>query len=150
LKVEKMVEAFSLSALSKSAPIHSVKKLEWFNTSYIRNLEDAELAKRLGPYLEKAGLPTGSISQDYLRQVAGALKENLVLLSQVEDYLGIFFDETFRLDDEARTILTDGAGPKSDGPLLAEEPGHEFTFGEDLSPGIGADVGILCGRRITG
>jgi nondiscriminating glutamyl-tRNA synthetase len=45
----------------------------------------------------------------YLEQVAGALKENLVVLSQVEGYLGIFFDEKFHLEDEAKSVLADPA-----------------------------------------
>jgi nondiscriminating glutamyl-tRNA synthetase len=107
LSMDKVVETFSLSGLSKSAPIHSVKKLEWLNTSYLRNMEDTELVERLTPYLEKAGLPAGSMDHHYLKQVAGALKENLVLLSQVEEYLGIFFDERFQLDEEAKAILAE-------------------------------------------
>ena len=113
LPMEKVVETLSLSGLSKSAPIHSVKKLEWLNTSYLRNMDDMELAERLTPYLEKAGLPTGSMDYHYLEQVAGALKENLVLLSQVEEYLGIFFDERFRLDEEARAILAETANQET-------------------------------------
>ena len=113
LPMEKIAETFSLSALSKSAPIHSVKKLEWLNTSYLRNMDDAELAERLIPYLEKAGLPTSSMDHPYLQRVAGALKENLVVLSQVEEYLGIFFDERFQLDEEARAILAEAANQET-------------------------------------
>jgi nondiscriminating glutamyl-tRNA synthetase len=42
-----------------------------------------------------------------LTQIAEATKENLVVLSQIKDYLGIFFDERFAFDEEARTILLD-------------------------------------------
>jgi nondiscriminating glutamyl-tRNA synthetase len=113
LPMEKIVETFSLNSLSKSAPIHSVKKLEWLNTSYLRSMEDGELAERLIPYLEKAGLPPGSMNHQYLGQVAGALKENLVVLSQAEEYLGIFFDERFQLDEEAKAILADPANQET-------------------------------------
>jgi glutamyl-tRNA synthetase len=43
LPVEKMVEAFSLNALSKSAPIHSVKKLEWLEKGTLPSLRIGSL-----------------------------------------------------------------------------------------------------------
>jgi glutamyl-tRNA synthetase len=113
LPMEKIVETFSLSNLSRSAPVHSVKKLEWLNTSYLRSMVDAELAERLTPYFEKAGFSAGSMDHPYLVQVAGALKENLVLLSQVEEYMGIFFDERFQLDEEAKAILAEAANQET-------------------------------------
>ena len=43
----------------------------------------------------------------YLTQISGVLKENLGVLSQVEKYLGIFFDEKFFFEEEAKKILLD-------------------------------------------
>ncbi len=39
--------------------------------------------------------------------MAGALKDNLVILSDIDQYLGIFFDERFAFDEGAKTILSD-------------------------------------------
>lgn len=107
MPMEKIVEAFSLQGLSKSAPIHSRKKLEWLNSLYIRKQEDGQLLELLLPYVEKAGLPVDHIDRHYLTQIAAVLKENLVVLSQVEEYVGIFFDEKFAFEDGAKTLLSD-------------------------------------------
>jgi len=107
LPMEKMVKEFSLSDLSKSPPIHSLKKLEWLNSIYIRKKEDEPLSELLIPYLERAGLNLEKIGRDHLTQIAHLLKENLVVLSQVEEYLGIFFDERFAFEESARAILAD-------------------------------------------
>ncbi|OGP56876.1 MAG: glutamate--tRNA ligase [Deltaproteobacteria bacterium RBG_13_52_11b] len=107
MPMEKIVEAFSLQGLSKSAPVHSRKKLEWLNSLYIRKQEDGQLLELFLPYVEKAGLTVTQMDPGYLCQVAGALKDNLVILSQVGEYLGIFFDEKFAFEDGAKTLLSD-------------------------------------------
>ena len=105
--MEIVEEEFSLSALSRNAPIHSHKKLEWLNSIYLRGNDNSRLSDLLLPYLVKGGIPIHHINQDRLKQISGVLKENLVILSQIEEYLGIFFDEKFSFDDGARAVLSD-------------------------------------------
>jgi len=105
LSMEEIVEAFSLSGLSRNAPIHSRKKLEWINSQYIRKTDKDRLTQYLLPYLEKGGIAVNQLDEKYLTQICVLLKENLFILSQVEEYLGIFFDEKFFLEEEAKAIL---------------------------------------------
>jgi glutamyl/glutaminyl-tRNA synthetase len=107
LPLGRIVEEFSLSALSRNAPIHSRKKLEWLNSIYLREKNEDQLSELLFPFLAKAGVPIHHIDSEYLKQISSVLKENLVVLSQVEEYLGIFFDEEFFFEDGAKTILSD-------------------------------------------
>ena len=107
LPLQKMVEDFSIQAVSRSAPIYNRKKLEWLNSFYIREKEEPQLSEILIPYLRKAGLRIDQMDRPWLNQISGVLKENLVILSQVEEYLGIFFDEKFFFEDGAKTILLD-------------------------------------------
>ncbi len=113
LPMERMVDEFSFDALSKNAPVHSLKKLEWLNSAYIRKEADAELSDKLLPYIEKAGLRTDQIDRHYLTEMAAALKENLIVLSEVKEYLGIFFDEKFSFDQEAKTVLRDSSSQET-------------------------------------
>ena len=107
LPLERILEDFSLSAISKSAPIFNRKKLEWLNSHYIRKKEEERLSELLLPYLEKAGLQIRQVDRNHLAKISGVLKENLVVLSQIEEYLGIFFDEKFFFEDGAKTVLLD-------------------------------------------
>jgi nondiscriminating glutamyl-tRNA synthetase len=107
LPLKRVVEEFSLSALSRNAPVHSHKKLEWLNSIYLREKDEDQLSEMLLPHLVNAGVSINRIDQNRLKQIAGVLKENLVVLSQVEEYLGIFFDEKFSFDEAARTVLSD-------------------------------------------
>jgi nondiscriminating glutamyl-tRNA synthetase len=56
---------------------------------------------------QRAGIPIQQIDREQFTQIAGILRDNLVILSDVEQYLGIFFDEKFSFDDKAKTILMD-------------------------------------------
>ncbi len=107
LPMEQIIKEFSLSTLSRNAPIHSRKKLEWLNSIYIREKGEDLLSELLFPYLAKAGVPVHRIDATYLKQICSVLKENLVVLSQVEQYLGIFFDDKFFFEDGAKAILSD-------------------------------------------
>jgi nondiscriminating glutamyl-tRNA synthetase len=100
-----MTEVFSLEDVSKSAPIFNRKKLEWLNSLYIREKDGGQLSEILIPYLQKAGIRTDDIDRQWLGQVSGVLKENIIVLSQVEEYLGIFFDEKFSFEDGAKSLL---------------------------------------------
>jgi nondiscriminating glutamyl-tRNA synthetase len=81
--------------------------LEWLNSFYIREKEEEQLSQILISYLQKAGIRIDQLDRPWLNQVVGVLKENLVVLSQVEEYLGIFFDEKFFFEDGAKAILQD-------------------------------------------
>jgi glutamyl-tRNA synthetase len=107
LPLEKIIEDFSLEAISKSAPVFNRKKLEWLNSHYLRKKEGKQLSGLLAPYVEKAGLPIHRVDLSYLNKISGVLKENLVVLSQIEEYLGIFFDEKFFFDVGAKAVLLD-------------------------------------------
>jgi len=117
LPMEKIIEQFSLYHLSKSAPIHSRKKLEWLNSIHLRQKGKDQILDLFLPYFERAGLPVNRFDRDDLFRIADALKDNIVLLSQVSEYLGIFFDEKFGYEDGARTILQDGEHRRRSGPF---------------------------------
>ncbi|HUL37073.1 MAG TPA: glutamate--tRNA ligase [Thermodesulfobacteriota bacterium] len=107
LSLKSMIEEFSIHTVSRSAPIYNRKKLEWLNSYYIRKKEEAQFSEILIPYLQKAGIRTDSFDRNWFNRISGVLKENLTTLSQVEEYLGIFFDEKFSFEDGAKTLLLD-------------------------------------------
>ena len=146
LPLEKIIEEFSLPAISRNAPVHSLKKLEWLNSIYIREKDRGSLAKLLLPYLETAGIPVNALDRDYLEQVSDILKGNLVVLSQVEEYLGIFFDEKFHFEDGARTILLDSRNRETLRQVLqVVESSSEITI--DTWPALHSQLEDKTGRK---
>jgi nondiscriminating glutamyl-tRNA synthetase len=125
LSLERMIEEFSIQDVSKSAPVYNRKKLEWLNSTYLRAKEDEQLSKLLIPYLQKSGIRIDQTNHQWLDQISGILKDNLVVLSEVDQYVGIFFDEKFFFEEGAKTILQD--------PMNRETLSSVLRFLEDSS-----------------
>ncbi len=103
---EELVRHFTLGRVSKNPGIFDPDKLEWMNGSYIRELDPADLAGRLVPFLEEAGL----IDEDWCRHNRGWLhrlvplvQERLKTLAEIVDLAGFFFAPTVTIDPEAAT-----------------------------------------------
>ena len=60
MTVPEMVERFSADNLLRKAAVFDPKKLEWMNGQHLSLQTAAELAPRVTPYLEKAGLATAA------------------------------------------------------------------------------------------
>jgi nondiscriminating glutamyl-tRNA synthetase len=146
LSMERIIEEFSLSAVSRNAPVHSRKKLEWLNSIYIRRKDEDQLSELLFPYLAKAGVPIHHIDTNYLKQISGVLKENLTVLSQIEEYLGIFFDEKFIFEDGAKAILSD-PGNRETLRYALEVLGPSIQITADGWPSIQSELEAKTGRK---
>jgi nondiscriminating glutamyl-tRNA synthetase len=134
LPLDRMVEEFSIQDISRNAPIYNRKKLEWLNSFYIRGKEEAQLSEILIPYLQRAAISTDQIDRQWLNQISGVLKENLIVLSEVEQYWGIFFDEKFFFEDGAKTILQDPRYQETLRSVLSVlEDSSEYTSEEQPS-----------------
>ncbi len=133
LSLERMIEEFSIQDVSRSAPVYNRKKLEWLNSYYIRAKEEGQLSKLLSPYLQRSGVRIDQTDPQRLDQVSGILKENLVVLSEVEQYLGIFFDEKFFFEEAAKIVLRDPRNRETLGSVLSslEDSSDIMLEGQD-------------------
>lgn len=106
VSLEEMIEAFSLERIGKSGAVFDEGKLRWLNALYIRKCDTARLSSLLRPFIRRAGYEPEKIDLLVLESIADALKDNLVTLVDVENYIGIFLDENFTISDECIPILT--------------------------------------------
>ncbi|HEY5998905.1 MAG TPA: glutamate--tRNA ligase [bacterium] len=83
-----LVRSFSLERLNPAPAAINYTKLDHFNGLHIRALPDAELARRVRPFLEKAGL---AVDEGRLLKVAPLVRERLVTLDDVVGMAGFFF-----------------------------------------------------------
>ncbi len=144
LPLERIVKDFSLQAISKSAPVHNRKKLEWLNGSYIREMKDEELAGRLLPYVQRAGLPPEEqIDRRELTLIAEVLKDNLVVLSDMDRYLGIFYDQKFSFEEGAKAVLSDPKNRETLHSIL----GHLEKEGTEVDPSLLTQLEEKTGRH---
>lgn len=86
---QELIDAFDIKAINPTMPIFNVDKLNWYNGQYIRNLSDAELAKKIinGGFVDK------DISQEQITKVIPLVKERMVTLKDFESFAKFFFED---------------------------------------------------------
>ncbi len=88
LTLDEMAARFDLDHLTPSAARVNFEKLDDFNGKWIRRLSADDLAARIRPFFEKAGLTPDDAT---LRRVAPLIRERLVTLDDAVDFAGFFF-----------------------------------------------------------
>jgi nondiscriminating glutamyl-tRNA synthetase len=105
MNVEEIAKAFSLDRVGKGGAVFDEDKLNWLNTVYIRKMDVKELTDRVIPFMKEAGLDAGLRSREWLEDIVEAVSGNLIRLSDVRHQADVFFDEHFRLSEEAASFL---------------------------------------------
>lgn len=92
-----LIEKFSLDHLNPSPAAINFQKFDYFNGLHIRKLTDAELAEKVLPYLQKAGLEADLST---LQEIAPIIRERLTTLDDAVELTAFFFRNIhFTLDD---------------------------------------------------
>jgi len=81
------VQWFDTDHLSKSASQWDPKKLNWVNAHYIKQMDNAELAARVAPRIEKRG---GNPAATDLTAAIGLLKDRAETLEQLAESAMLF------------------------------------------------------------
>ncbi|WP_144632749.1 glutamate--tRNA ligase [Bordetella genomosp. 13] len=84
---EQLVQWFDTEHLSKSASQWDPKKLNWVNAHYIREMADAELARRVAPRIARRG---GNPQAVDLASAIGLLKDRAETLEQLAESAMLF------------------------------------------------------------
>ncbi len=90
-----LIEKFSLEKLTPSPAAINYTKLEHFNGLYIRSLSPEDLAGRLRPFFENAGLEP---DHESLRRIAPLVQERIRTLDDAVAIAGFFFRPTIEFD----------------------------------------------------
>jgi glutamyl-tRNA synthetase len=98
---DELVAAFAVEGISGGNAVFNLEKLDWFNQQHIMRLAPAELARRIRPSLEAAGL----WRDDYLAERHAWFFAVLELLrpraKRLDDFAAqgrLFFDDTVEFD----------------------------------------------------
>lgn len=102
---EDMIRKFSLERTGRGGAVFDIKKLKWINGIYIRNYKTDKLLELLIPFISSAGYDCSCTNMEWLYSVVDAVKSNISTLSEIGDYVDIFFNDHFEVSEEAVTIL---------------------------------------------
>jgi len=101
---EDLIARFTLEGISGGNAVFNPEKLDWFNQQHILRLAPEELARRVQPLLEQAGLWRDSFAtseRGWFLRVLDLLKPRVRKLSQFVDDGRPFFEEAVVFDDAA-------------------------------------------------
>lgn len=95
--MQDLIEKFSLDHLNPAPAAINFTKLDHFNGLHIRGLQQADLAQRIRPFLEKAGF---AVEEDELVKITPIIRERLGGLDEAPAMAGFFFKEEVSPDPQ--------------------------------------------------
>jgi nondiscriminating glutamyl-tRNA synthetase len=142
--VEEGCKMFDLDRVSKSPAIFDIKRLEWFNSHYIKTLPLAEITERVKPFLAEYDLL--QYSPEKLEEIVGILRDGLTALKDVTAAGAFFFVDTVQIPDDLKSGLLK---QESSRKVLAKvlEDISKFTWGDAkgckaVVDAIGKELGL--------
>jgi glutamyl-tRNA synthetase len=150
--VDELIEKFSFDRVGRNPALFDTAKLRVMNGDRIKTLDDAELAERLIPYLNDAGLvglPATLEEQRLLLGLAPLLRERIQTLGEAVPLVAFAFRETITWD--ARAVakhLGDAGREVLDAAEAALAGLEEWTGATILAAldGVAASLGIGRGK----
>lgn len=85
---DQIIAAFDLDHVSKAPAAFNYEKLDWMNGQYIRQLPVDDLARRIAPFMERAGMHTDA---ETLQRIVPLIQERLVTLADAPEMVDFFF-----------------------------------------------------------
>jgi glutamyl-tRNA synthetase len=146
-----LVEHFSLDHLTPAPAAVNFTKADHFNGVHLRRLAPEDLARRMRPFFEKAGLAAG---EALLRRIAPLIQERVVTLNDGVQMAGFFFRE--QVVPEASALVGKGMTPEASAQAVRAateiltghadlaDPALEATL-RDLAERLGLKPGQLFG-----
>jgi glutamyl-tRNA synthetase len=125
-----LAREFTLDRVNRSPARFDPKKLDSINGSWIRRLSAEDLAARLVPFLQQAGLVADPPTAEETRLVTGGgplVRERMVRLTEVIGMLGFLFTDEITVEPDAAATLDHGAGAVLDVAIKALEPLDTFA-----------------------
>jgi glutamyl-tRNA synthetase len=86
--IPEAIERFDGTRINPANSAFPIEKLEWLNGVYIRDLPVDELARRVKPYLEAAGL---QVDEAVLQKVTPLIRERIKTLKEAIGMVGFVF-----------------------------------------------------------
>jgi len=113
---QELIAAFALDGISGGNAVFNPEKLDWFNQQHIMRLPLADLAERVKPLLQEAGLWRDgfeSTEREWLLRVLGLLRPRVNRLPQFLDDARPFLESDVSFDEAAVKKHLSAAGTRA-------------------------------------
>lgn len=101
--VREACEIFELDRVSKSPAVFDFKRLDWFNSHYIKSLPLSDIVDRAKPYFSEYDLNQYSAKE--LEDIVAIVRDGLVALKDIAPAAAFFFTDKIQISDESTQAL---------------------------------------------
>lgn len=133
MTIDEIIKQFSLDRFNKAPSVFDPQKLKWMNGQYIRAMPLDEIFARALPFIEKSGLPLQDKSKDWMKAAFDTIRGHLEVLTDVTKFLGLYFEESFLLEEDALAFSKDQAFLPVAQALRQELEAHVAKNGDALT-----------------
>ena len=100
--LEELAEKFDETRISKSSSQYDVKKLEWFNSQYIKKMDDEKYLEWIKPFLTH---DTTGKSEEWINKLLITYKSHISKGCDIDEEVKNFFMDEYNLSDECKEFL---------------------------------------------
>ncbi len=118
--LNEIVDLFVLEKLTKSPAIFDTDKLTWMNKEYIKAMNIKELSTRIKPFVKRAGLDPNIKDEEWFELALDSVRGHIAKLSDIGDYLDIYYSDRFAFADDAKEIIASEDGKRVASAFKAE------------------------------
>ncbi len=97
---ERLIEAFSLSGISKANAIFNLEKLQWVNGFYLRDLPQEDIIHRVIGFMPSRGIDPGKYDPRWLKGIITLEIPRVHTLNELVSHLHYFFRDDFEYDEK--------------------------------------------------
>lgn len=101
ISIEEVVQLFDLDKVNRRNASFDMDKLLWLNGEYLRDMSNERFRELAIEALKRAGCDLAHFSPDYVNAALDTCKGKVKLLSELADYAGFYFKESFDYNPES-------------------------------------------------
>ena len=144
------LKTFSIKKINKAGAAFSIEKLQWINSQYIKEMDNAQLVDDLRPFVT-AKYPTAQIQEKDFEHMVQLYKGRMNTLLDFLDWTDFIFNDQVRFEDEVKAKhLSQDMRKEFD--LLAGRLSGISDFNvktaEEAFRGLVAELGIEAGSLV--
>ena len=145
-----LIDAFSLSGISRTNAVFDSDKLGWFNGQFVQAMDPGELALRLKPFMEAEGLWSDELIGDRSQWFEGLLalvRPRFRSLKELAGATGVYLRPSVEIDADARKKFMSDPALADYLPQLASRVESVSTFDLDSSEQVVRDLATELGVK---
>lgn len=103
--MDELIKIFDPKRISKSPSVFDIKKLNWYNSHYIKKLDIDELLKITVPHLKNA-YDLSEKSEEWIRELVSIYQDHINYGKEIVEVTDLFFKGKIELNDECKEFMS--------------------------------------------